>query len=191
MPAAPLVNQKWKRPSDYEFLEESLIDEGRVARTDNILKSLGIDYKDGDHVPNMGNFMRFPNDPSVQEEAENEAFEETFSLDDRRITRGYLNRFFQCRHEHFCYFTDIDMQEWAYYVFDYYLERINEVIICSDLFSTDQKIAMIDLHHWVEHYRIDEFHIEIHMQKDIESWKGFWERDYSLAGAMNHLFQSL
>ena len=66
---------------------------------------------------------------------------------------GYLNRFFQCRHEHFCYYTDMDMQEWAYYVFDYYLECINEVIICSDLFPTDQKIAMIDLHHWVEHYR--------------------------------------
>ena len=42
--AAPPVNQKWKRPSDYKFLEKALMDEEQVVRPNDNLKTLGINY---------------------------------------------------------------------------------------------------------------------------------------------------
>ena len=171
LPFGPLVNNFWKRSSDYQFLDE--IDEDRALSTDQTLISLGINFREGDHLDETGYLFPFPYDPSTEE---TEAFEEQFQHDGR-ITRGDLTRFYHSRHQRFCNNYEEDMHVWAFIVFQFYKDRINEI---AHLVPTGNPIGMIDLHNWVEYQRSQGFAYTIHLQDHFNSWKADYEMYYEV-----------
>lgn len=147
------------------------VNEERAAQTQMVLDSLGIEFfLDSGVLYSQLGLSPYPYDPSTDEEL---AFEE--ELDgDGRITRGDLKRFYEYRFHRYHYVMEEEMQDWSFYVFEHYLERLNQEI--DD--ETPAMIRMIDLYNWVEHCRLIHFHNELELLNNFDRWKKEFDNRY-------------